>query len=84
MQMQAIKEQAKQHLAEILEQAGPGRFSSYTGSSSSSSYASGKVNTQQLRAKLEAAINVMQTGLVERDTEVKGNMCVDEVVVMYW
>lgn len=76
--MQAIKEQAKQHLAEILEQAGPGRFSNYTSSSgSSSSYASGKVDTQQLRAKLEAAINVMQTGLVERDTEVGGAFCVD-------
>jgi hypothetical protein len=79
MQMQAIKERAKQHLAEVLEQAGPGRFSNYTSSSgsSSSSYGSGTVDTRQLRAKLEAAINVMQTGLVERDTEVGVPGCVD-------
>jgi hypothetical protein len=64
-----LKEQAKQHLQEILGQAVPGRFSNY-GSSSSSSYGSSTVDTRQLRARLENAIRVMQTGLVERDTEV--------------
>jgi hypothetical protein len=64
-----LKEQAKQHLQEILDQAVPGRFSNY-GSSSGSSYGSGTVDTRQLRARLENAIRVMQTGLVERDTEV--------------
>lgn len=69
--MQMLKEQAKQHLQEILDQAVPGRFSNYTSSSGSSSYGSGTVDTRQLRARLENAINVMQTGLVERDTEVR-------------
>lgn len=70
LQMQMLKEQAKQHLQEILDQSVPGRFSNYGSSSSGSSYGSGTVDTRQLRAKLENAIRVMQTGLVERDTEV--------------
>jgi hypothetical protein len=67
VQLQALKERAKQHLAAILEeQAAAG--SSGNGSSSSSI---GAVDTRELRAKLENAIRVMQTGLVERDTEVR-------------
>jgi hypothetical protein len=67
VQLQALKERAKQHLAAILEQQGT-TGSSGNGSSGSSSI--GAVDTHELRAKLENAIRVMQTGLVERDTEV--------------
>jgi hypothetical protein len=72
-QMQELKERAKQHLEDILASVTPGRFSNYGGSSSSSSssYGGGSVDTQQLRGRLENAIRVMQTGLVERDTEVR-------------
>jgi len=68
--MQTLKEQAKQHLQEILQQAAAGSRSS-SSTRSSRSYGS-SVDTRQLRSKLEAAIRVMQTGLVERDTEVRG------------
>lgn len=68
--MQMLKEQAKQHLQEILEQAAAGSRSSSSSRSSSGSYYGSSVDTRQLRSKLEAAIRVMQTGLVERDTEV--------------
>lgn len=68
--MQELKERAKQHLEDILASVTPGRFSNY-GSSSSSYGGGGSVDTQQLRGRLENAIRVMQTGLVERDTEVR-------------
>jgi hypothetical protein len=72
-----LKEQAKQRLADMLDQAAvaataPGGAGSYLGSGGSSSSGSGGVDTRQLRRKLEVAIQVMQTGLVERDTEVGG------------
>jgi hypothetical protein len=70
--MQELKSAASQRMSDILAQAGPGRFSNYTGSSSSSSSYGGKsVDTRELRSRLERAIDIMQTGLVERDTEVR-------------
>jgi hypothetical protein len=67
VQLQALKERAKQHLAAILDQQAAAG-SSGNGSSSSSM---GSIDTRELRAKLENAIRLMQTGLVERETEVR-------------
>jgi hypothetical protein len=66
VQLQALKERAKQHLAAILDQQAAAG-SSGNGSSSSM----GSIDTRELRAKLENAIRLMQTGLVERETEVR-------------
>lgn len=83
-QMQTLKEQAKQHLQEILQQAAAGSRSS-SSTRSSRSYGS-SVDTRQLRSKLEAAIRVMQTGLVERDTEVRllllAAMCREHILLI--
>lgn len=65
-QLQVLKERAKQHLAQILEQQAP----PVSGNGSNGSSV-GSIDTQRLRMKLENAIRVMQTGLVERDTEVR-------------
>lgn len=64
-QLNELKERAKQQLASILEQ-----YSSSGGGNRSSSSGIGTIDTRALRAKLEAAVRVMQTGLVERDAEV--------------
>jgi hypothetical protein len=69
VQLQALKERAKQHLATILDQQAAAG-SSGNGSSGRSSNM-GAIDTRELRAKLENAIRVMQTGLVERETEVR-------------
>jgi hypothetical protein len=66
VQLQALKERAKQHLAAILDQQAAAG-SSGNGSSSSM----GSIDTRELRAKLENAIRLMQTGLVERETEAR-------------
>ncbi|WIA32331.1 hypothetical protein OEZ86_003170 [Tetradesmus obliquus] len=82
--LQALKERAKQHLASILEQQAAAS-SSGNGSSRSSS-SSGAIDTAELRAKLENAIRVMQTGLVERETEVRllmlAAMCREHILLI--
>jgi hypothetical protein len=94
--MQELKSAASQRMSDILAQAGPGkqaqagRFSNYTGSSSSSyssssssSYGGKSVDTRELRSRLERAIDIMQTGLVERDTEVRSLQTQQHCAVLY-
>jgi len=78
IQLQALKEAAKQHLAHVLEQQA-GREAGAT-----DSYQIGSIDTRWLRQKLETAIGVMQTGLVERDTEVssKWGSCAAALAVL--
>lgn len=73
LQLQELKETAKQHFTQILEQQASSSYSSSSGNGSNRRSSVGAVDTQQLRTKLENAIRVMQTGLVERDTEVSAN-----------
>lgn len=71
LQLNELKEAAKQHFTQILEQHTSGAYSNGSSSGNGSSRV-GSIDTQQLRNKLENVIRVMQTGLVERDTEVMG------------
>ncbi|KAF6260517.1 AAA domain-containing protein [Scenedesmus sp. NREL 46B-D3] len=85
--LQALKERAKQHLAAILEQqAAAGSSGNGSSSSSSRSSSTGVIDTRELRAKLENAILVMQTGLVERETEVRllvlAAMCREHILLI--
>eukprot|EP00879_Flechtneria_rotunda_P016353 GHRR01017110.1.p1 GENE.GHRR01017110.1~~GHRR01017110.1.p1 ORF type:complete len:436 (+),score=134.72 GHRR01017110.1:170-1477(+) len=81
-QMQELKERAKQHLAQIIaDQAAAG-----SGSSNGYGSSMGIVNNQQLKTKLEQAVRALQTGLVERDTEVRllllAAMCREHILMI--